>query len=220
MKKNIILVEIFAAVALLLLWGNSQNKNEREMVMEKTQNEFAEAYFSGGCFWCVEAVYESVKGVHEAISGYAGGTTKDPTYELVGSGETDHAETVKVLYDPSVISFKKLVEVFFGSHDPTTLNRQGPDTGTQYRSIAFYRNKEEKQVITQYIDSLTNGHIYDRPIVTEVLPLGLFYRAEEYHQNYEKNNPNSSYIRFVSMPRLNQFKKNNQDLLKDNEKEH
>lgn len=220
MKKKIIFVEIFAAIALLVLWGNSVDNKESETNMDTTQKEFSEAYFSGGCFWCVEAVYESVKGVHEAISGYAGGTTKDPTYELVGAGETDHAETVKVLYNPEIISFKQLVAVFFGSHDPTTLNRQGPDTGTQYRSIAFYSNEEEKKVITNYVDSLTNKKVYDQPIVTEVLPIGLFYRAEEYHQNYEKNNPTSSYIRFVSMPRLNRFKENNQDLLKENEKEH
>lgn len=199
--------------------GHTSDRDTTHIKENPTQQEpIAEAYFSGGCFWCVEAIYESVKGVKEAISGYSGGTTENPTYEMVGAGATDHAETVQVLYDPSIISFKQLVEVFFGSHDPTTLNRQGPDTGTQYRSIAFYSNLDEKNIITNYMDSLTKQKIYDQPIVTEVLPVGLFYKAEEYHQNYEENNPYNPYIRFVSQPRLNRFKENFNELLKeDNE---
>lgn len=196
-----------------ILWSNSNSK-----MKTVNQNE-AVAYFSGGCFWCVEAVYESVKGVNEAISGYAGGTDIDPTYELVGRGQSDHAETVEVRYNPSVISFAELVEIFFGSHDPTTLNRQGPDTGTQYRSIAFYSNQEEKNIIDTYIEQLTKEATYERPIVTEVKPIGVFYKAEEYHQDFESNNPYSPYIINVSKPRFDRFKKNYSKYIKGDHNE-
>ncbi|RKR12256.1 peptide-methionine (S)-S-oxide reductase [Maribacter vaceletii] len=180
-------------------------------------SDYETAYFASGCFWCVEAIFESVKGVKEVVSGYAGGKEKNPTYEDVGYGRTTHAETVEVFYDPKVISFTALVQVFFGSHDPTTLNRQGPDKGTQYRSIAFYKNEKEKEIITAYIAALKDQKVYDGlPITTEVTPFVKFYKAEEYHQDYEKRNPNNSYIKNVSIPRLNRFKKNFGDFLKDN----
>ena len=179
-------------------------------------SDYETAYFASGCFWCVEAIFESVKGVKEVVSGYSGGKEKNPTYEDVGYGKTTHAETVEVFYDPNVISFTALVQVFFGSHDPTTLNRQGPDKGTQYRSIAFYKNEKEKETITAYIAALKDQNVYDGlPITTEVTPFEKFYKAEEYHQNYEKRNPNNSYIRNVSIPRLNRFKKNFGDFLKE-----
>jgi peptide-methionine (S)-S-oxide reductase len=164
----------------------------------------------------VEAIFESVKGVKEVYSGYAGGTEKNPTYEEVSYGRTTHAEAVKVFYDPEVISFTQLVQVFFGSHDPTTLNRQGPDRGPQYRSIAFYKNDKEKKIIQDYMNKLETENVYgDRPIVTEVKAFDTFYMAEEYHQDYEKRNPNNSYIRNVSIPRLNRFKENFQSYLKE-----
>ncbi|CAN0602128.1 unnamed protein product, partial [Ectocarpus sp. 12 AP-2014] len=164
-----------------------------------------------------EAIFESVKGVKEVVSGYAGGEQKNPTYEEVGYGKTDHAEAVKVYYDPKVISFTQLVQVFFGSHDPTQLNRQGPDRGRQYRSIAFYKNEDEKKIIESYIQALVDNKVYDNdPITTEVTPYTVFYKAESYHQDYEKNNPNNSYIRNVSIPRLNRFKANFGDYLKEN----
>jgi peptide-methionine (S)-S-oxide reductase len=162
----------------------------------------------------VEAIFESVKGVKEAVSGYSGGKEEHPTYEDVSYGRTSHAETVEVYYDPEVISYLELVQVFFGSHDPTSLNRQGPDQGTQYRSIAFYKDQKEKQIVESYIRALEENKVYDRPIVTEVTKFDKFYKAEDYHQDYERNNPNNSYIRNVSVPRLNRFKQNFPEYLK------
>ena len=173
------------------------------------------AYFASGCFWCVEAVYESVKGVSEAYSGYAGGFTKNPNYNQIGTGKTGHAEAVEVIYDPEVVSFATLVQVFFGSHDPTTPNRQGPDRGSQYRSIAFYTSPEEQEIIIRYIELLQEKEIFNNEIVTEIKPLEKFYYAEEYHQNYERNNPNNPYVKQVSIPRLSKFQNAYPELLKE-----
>ena len=175
------------------------------------------AYFASGCFWCVEAIYESVKGVKEVVSGYAGGTEENPTYEQVGAGQTSHAESVEIYYDPEQISYFELVQVFFGSHDPTTLNRQGPDRGPQYRSIAFYKNEQERKIITDYIRALEEKKVYDAPIVTQVVPFTRFWKAEDYHQNYERNHPENPYVQNISIPRLNRFKKNFPELLKENQ---
>lgn len=180
------------------------------------QKDLAKAYFAAGCFWCVEAVFESVKGVHEVYSGYAGGETKNPNYNQIGTGRTGHAEAVEVHYDPKVVSFGTLVQVFFGSHDPTTPNRQGPDRGSQYRSIAFYQNSSEREMIQDYIALLEKEGIFSNAIVTEVEPLDKFYFAEEYHQDYEKRNPNNPYVRSVSIPRLRKFQKAYPELLKEN----
>ena len=180
------------------------------------QKDLAKAYFAAGCFWCVEAVFESVKGVHEVYSGYAGGETKNPNYNQIGTGRTGHAEAVEVHYDPKVVSFGTLVQVFFGSHDPTTSNRQGPDRGSQYRSIAFYQNSSEREMIQDYIALLEKKEIFTNAIVTEVEPLDKFYFAEEYHQDYEKRNPNNPYVRSVSIPRLRKFQKAYPELLKEN----
>lgn len=176
--------------------------------------KLAKAYFASGCFWCVEAIYESVIGVEEAISGYAGGNKKNPTYQEVGSGRTGHAETVEVYYDPEVVSFETLVTVFFGSHDPTTLNRQGPDRGTAYRSIAFYQNEAEQKIIEDYINLLKENKAFANPIVTEVKALDAFYPAEDYHQDYERNHPNQPYVRSVSIPRLKRFQAKYPELIK------
>jgi len=171
------------------------------------------AYFASGCFWCVEAIFESVAGVEEAVSGYAGGFTKDPTYRSIGTGKTGHSETVAVYYNPKKISFKTLVKVFFGSHDPTTKNGQHPDYGSQYRSIAFYTNNKEKELIDAYIKEL-NTTYYNGKIVTEVTEFVRFYQAEDYHQNYERLHPNNPYVKNVSVPRLLKFKKKFPRLLK------
>jgi len=171
------------------------------------------AYFASGCFWCVEAIFESLQGVEEAVSGYAGGHTENPTYEQTNTGRTGHAETVEVRYDPEQIEFPALVEVFFGSHDPTQANGQGPDIGSQYRSIAFYRNEREKRVIEQAIERL-NRTRYDGSIVTEVRELDAFWKAEPYHQNFKARHPNHPYIRAVSKPRLERFKAHFSELLK------
>lgn len=177
--------------------------------------QYETAYFASGCFWCVEAIFESVKGVKEAVSGYSGGPEENPTYEQVAYGRTGHAESVEVYYDPEEISFFQLVQVFFGSHDPTTLNRQGPDRGPQYRSIAFYKNEKEREIIESYIKALEENQVYDQPIVTQVVPFEVFYKAEEYHQDYERKNPKNSYIQNVSIPRLNRFKMNFSEFLKE-----
>ncbi|MCL6265296.1 peptide-methionine (S)-S-oxide reductase MsrA [Flagellimonas myxillae] len=188
---------------------------EVEPMKAQDLQNYETAYFASGCFWCVEAIFESVKGVAEVYSGYSGGPEKNPTYEQVAYGRTRHAEAVEVYYDPEVISFTELVQVFFGSHDPTSLNRQGPDKGPHYRSIAFYKTKEQKEIIKKYIDTLEDSKVYGRPIVTQVVAFKKFYKAEEYHQDYEKRNPNNSYIRNVSIPRLNRFKENFKSYLKE-----
>ena len=164
------------------------------------------AYFASGCFWCVEAIFESVKGVSEVYSGYSGGSTPDPTYEDVSNGRTEHAEAVEVYYDPKKITYVQLVEIFFGSHDPTTPDRQGPDRGAQYRSIAFYKDEGQKKIITDHIAQLEAAKIYEDPIVTQVVPFEKFYRAEDYHQDYEQKHPDNPYVQNVSIPRLNRFK--------------
>ena len=213
-------------IALLALSCQSKAKNtvnapgeasaelSEEVPVHADLQEYETAYFASGCFWCVEAIFESVKGVKEAVSGYAGGAEENPTYEQVSYGRTTHAEAVEVFYDPEKVSFFELVQVFFGSHDPTTLNRQGPDRGPQYRSIAFYKNEEERKIIEQYTKALEESGIYDRPIVTEIKPHTTFWKAEEYHQDYERKHPADSYIRNVSIPRLNRFKENFPDYLK------
>jgi peptide-methionine (S)-S-oxide reductase len=178
------------------------------------QERYQVAYFASGCFWCVEAVFEQVMGVHEAISGYAGGTTKNPTYNQVVTGRTGHAETTKIIYNKDIVSFETLVTVFFGSHDPTTHNRQGPDRGTHYRSIAFYKTAEEKEIIEKSIQQLTVAKRYPDPVVTEVKKFDVFYQAEDYHQDYEKNNPNNPYIKAVSKPRVSAFLQNFPELIK------
>jgi peptide-methionine (S)-S-oxide reductase len=177
------------------------------------KQEFSKAYFASGCFWCVESIYENLKGVINVDSGYSGGSTINPTYYQVISGNTGHAETIEVIYDSSIIDFKTLVNVFFGSHDPSTLNRQGPDIGTQYRSVAFYSSNEEKNIINNEIDRLLKNKVYKK-ITTEVIPFKKFYVAENYHQDYKKKNPNDLYIIKVSAPRINKFKINFKEILK------
>ena len=186
-----------------------------EPVEVAAQEGMKKAYFASGCFWCVEAIYESVEGVQEAISGYSGGHTKNPTYEESNTGKTGHAEAVEVIYDPEVVSFQTLVEVYFGSQDPTQVNGQGPDRGSQYRSIIFYQNEDQKNIIKEVKAKVAQN--YDEPIAAEILPFQKFWKAEDYHQNYEKNNPNDPYIRNVSIPRLNRFKEKFPELLKENQ---
>jgi len=176
--------------------------------------------FASGCFWCVEAVFESVEGVKEAVSGYAGGSAETANYPDVSAGRTEHAEAVEVFYDPDVISYETLLVVFFGSQDPTTLNQQGPDRGTQYRSTIFYKNEAEKQAAEKYIAELTANKVFKNPITTTLEPLVKFYDAEDYHQNYEIRNPNQPYVRGVSVPRLNKFKAKHPELLKRNSAKH
>jgi peptide-methionine (S)-S-oxide reductase len=170
------------------------------------KGETKTAYFASGCFWCTEAIFELIIGVKSAESGYTGGKTVKPTYEQVCSGKTGHAEAIKVVYYPATVSYEKLVRAFFESHDPSTLNQQGPDKGTQYRSAIFYQNETEKQLSLAYIKELKAKGTY-KSITTEVVPLSVFYPAEFYHQDYEKKNPNNGYIQAVSKPRMAAFKK-------------
>lgn len=186
---------------------NNANSSEMDQPLDSLQT----AYFASGCFWCVEAVFESVKGVQEAVSGYSGGASKNPTYEEICTGKSGHAESVKVYYDPSVVSYETLVDVFFNSHDPSTLNRQGPDSGTQYRSEIFYVTDAEKDIANQAIKVLKKE---GTKVTTKVSELDVFWDAEAYHQDYEKNHPNQSYIRSVSIPRLNAFKAKMPEVLK------
>ena len=164
------------------------------------------ATFGGGCFWCTEAVFSELQGVEKVESGYAGGSTLDPTYEQVCSGKTGHTEVVQITFNPRVISYKELLEIFFSIHDPTTLNRQGADVGTQYRSIILYHNDEQKGVAEQAIREIDSARIWKRPIVTQVRPLDVFYRAEDYHQQYFKQNPKQSYCQVVISPKVAKFR--------------
>lgn len=176
--------------------------------------ELDTATFASGCFWCVEAVFESLKGVKVAVSGYSGGRTANPTYEEVCSHTTGHTETVQVYYDPAMISYQTLLEVYFASQDPTQVNGQGPDHGDSYRSVIFYRNETERNLAEAYKKQLNDSGKYSKPIAVIIEPLKVFYMAEDYHQNYEKLHPENPYVRNVSVPRLNRMKKQFPQLLK------
>jgi len=156
----------------------------------------------GGCFWCTEAVFSVVKGVEKVESGYSGGTLADPTYEQVSTGRTGHAEVVQVTFDPKVISFKEILEIFFSTHDPTALNRQGPDVGPQYRSVILYHNEEQKTTALRVIKELSEEQIWDAPIVTKVEPFKAFYKAENYHKDYFKSHPEQAYCRLIIAPKI------------------
>jgi len=170
-------------------------------------SKVAKATFGGGCFWCTEAVFQQLKGVEKVVSGYSGGTVKNPTYKQVCTGETGHAEVIQVTYNPDVIPFESLLEVFFSTHDPTTLNRQGADIGTQYRSVIFYEDADQKRIAEEIIAKLNAAKIYSSPIVTQIAPLGDFYSAEDYHQNYFAENGAQPYCRAVIQPKVEKFRK-------------
>ncbi|MDG2331380.1 MAG: peptide-methionine (S)-S-oxide reductase MsrA [Flavobacteriales bacterium] len=191
--------------------GSCQSKKNQESTTKNSSELRSSnyAYFSSGCFWCVEAIFERVEGVTEAVSGYAGGTEKNPTYQNLGS----HAETVKVLYDSNIVDFPTLVKIYYGSQDPTTIG-QKPDFGSHYRSIIFYQNNIEKQFAENYKAMLDDSKKYDNPVITEVMAFEKFWKAEEYHQNYEKLHPNETYVKSVSIPRLQKFQRLFPKLLK------
>lgn len=165
------------------------------------------ATFGAGCFWCTEAVFLNVKGVSKVVSGYEGGKVKNPTYREVCTGETGHAEVTQITFDPSKVTFEELLEVFWNTHDPTTLNKQGADEGTQYRSVVFYHNEDQKKVAEAYKKQLEASNIYKSPIVTEITPASTFYAAEDYHQNYYELNPSQGYCQYVIRPKVEKFKK-------------
>ncbi len=165
------------------------------------------ATFGAGCFWCTEAVFQNVKGVSKVVSGYAGGKVKNPTYREICTGLTGHAEVTQITFDPSKVSFEELLEVFWNTHDPTTLNRQGADEGTQYRSVVFYHTDEQRKAAENYKSQLEASKVYQNPIVTEISPLPDYFPAENYHQNYFDLNPNQSYCQYVVRPKVEKFKK-------------
>jgi len=165
------------------------------------------ATLGGGCFWCTEAIFKSLKGVETVESGYSGGHTKNPTYQDVCTGETGHAEVIQIKFNPQIIGFGEILEVFFETHDPTSLNRQGADVGTQYRSAIFYHSPEQKQLAESYIAQLNKENVFGKPVVTEVTAFNHFYKAEAYHQNYFANNRTQGYCQFVIVPKLEKFRK-------------
>ncbi|MEM8966983.1 MAG: peptide-methionine (S)-S-oxide reductase MsrA [Bacteroidota bacterium] len=175
-----------------------------------------QATFGSGCFWCTEAVFQDVEGIESVVSGYSGGHIKNPAYREVCSGRTGHAEVVQITYDPAVISYDELLEIFWKTHDPTTLNRQGADVGTQYRSVVYYHDEEQKQLAEAYKQKLNESGAFTNPIVTEISPLDTFYPAEDYHQNYYKNNPEQGYCSFVIRPKVDKFKQVFSEKLKTN----
>lgn len=174
------------------------------------------ATLGSGCFWCTEAIFESVMGVIEVVCGYSGGITDNPTYQSVLTGETMHAECVQIKFDKTIISYDEILEIFWKTHDPTTPNRQGNDIGTQYRSIIFYHNQEQKQKAEHFKKLLEDNNIWNKPIVTEIVPFKKFYKAENYHQDYYRLNPNQSYCYYVINPKLEKFKETFKNKLKKN----
>ncbi len=200
-------------VSLILVACTSAAPKQEMTAVDITDQNLKRAYFASGCFWCVEAVYESVRGVKESISGYAGGHTPNPTYESSNTGRTGHAEAVEIIYDPNEISFADLVDVYFGSQDPLQVNGQGPDRGSQYRSIIFYQSPEELKIIQEKKAALEEK--LGKKLAADVMPFEKFWIAEDYHQNYERLHPNNPYIRSVSIPRLNRFKEKFPHLLKE-----
>ncbi len=213
------LITVFTLVFLFSCQNQAQD-NTKQLAVQTTepievplQNGLARAYFASGCFWCVEAVYESVKGVDEVINGYSGGHTNNPTYEASNTGKTGHAEAVEVIYNPELVNFSTLVDVYFGSQNPTQVNGQGPDRGSQYRSIIFYQNNEQKQIILKKKETLAKQ--LNAKIAAEVYPFLKFWVGEDYHQNYEKLHPENRYIQGVSIPRLKKFQAKFPNILKE-----
>ena len=202
----------------LLLWplllgacgpqdNNSKTSNDMAELNQHDMSLLETATFGGGCFWCTEAVFQEVKGVQSVVSGYSGGSVANPSYREVTSGSTGHAEVIQVKYDPEVVSYLQLLEIFFKTHDPTTLNRQGADVGTQYRSVIFYHNPRQKEMAERVKETLDSEKIWKDPIVTEITEFNEFYKAEDYHQNYFENNPNQAYCQFVIVPKLEKLEK-------------
>lgn len=203
MKSLIFLITV---LFFLTRSGNVASFSNKTIQVVKTEHVMDTATFGAGCFWCVEAVFQELKGVERVVSGYSGGRVKNPSYREVTTGRTGHAEVVQITYDPSVIGYDELLEVFWSVHDPTTLNRQGADVGSQYRSVVFWHNEEQRKMAEWYREKLDRSGAFSKPIVTEISPYTEFYPAEEYHQEYFLNNPNQPYCRIVIRPKMEKFR--------------
>jgi peptide-methionine (S)-S-oxide reductase len=207
MQRAILLSVLSLAMTALAV----DNKAFPDPALDQSKPEAGKrqkAVLAGGCFWCTEAVFEAVKGVDKVVSGYSGGQASDAIYKVVADGRTEHAEVIEITYDPSAVTFGQLLKVFFSvAHDPTTLNRQGPDWGKQYRSAIFYANDEQKKIAEAYIAQLHEAKLFGKPIVTQIVPLKAFYRAEEYHQDFVRNNPMYGYVVVNALPKLDKLKK-------------
>lgn len=215
MKKLPVLFFLFFMMIALFSCGQQVKKSEHKKP-EKDLSKYNKATFASGCFWCVEAVFESVKGVEEVVSGYAGGKQPNPTYEQVSAHTTAHAETIQVYYDSSVVSYVTLLKVYFASQDPTQVNGQGPDHGASYRSIIFYGTPAEKMQAEKYIAEIQKN--YSSPIAAQIVPFEKFWQAEDYHQDYIEHNPDVPYVRMESIPRIRRFQKQYPELLKPDHK--
>ena len=209
---------ILSAIGIFLIGCQSKSQNvvvpKAETKKELTKNNMEVATFAGGCFWCTEAVFLELKGVQSVVSGYIGGTVENPTYEQICTGRTGHAEAIQISFDPKIISFGELLEIFFATHDPTTLNQQGADRGTQYRSEVFYNNQNQKEITLAYIALMTKEKTFDNAIVTAVSAAPKFYEAENYHQNYYNQNKQQSYCHYVITPKVDKVRKSFSQKLK------
>ena len=217
MKTIFVKIATLIIISLALTAGYIETKPETQKKvndkMEQNTN-LEKATFGEGCFWCSQAIFERVKGVKSVYAGYSGGTTDDPSYEEVCTGNTGYAEVVQITFDPKVVSYDELLKIFWKTHDPTTLNRQGNDIGTQYRSVIFYHNKEQKEKAEHYKEALNKSGAYSNPIVTKIVPFKKFYKAEEYHQDYFAKNPTQGYCSLVIAPKVEKFEEVFKDKLK------
>ncbi len=207
MRKYLLLILLGLALATL-------NAQKGTLKKQKMTKKIEIATLANGCFWCTEAIFQRLKGVKKVTAGYTGGTTKNPSYHQVTTGKTGHAEAIQIKFDSNIISYQEILEVFFSTHNPTTLNRQGYDVGSQYRSAIFYHSEAQKQIAEDFIKVLTDAHVFDKPIVTEVQSFDVFYTAEEYHQNYYNNNKTQGYCVAVINPKLEKFLKKFKSKLK------
>ncbi len=210
-RKKILIVTVFV-FSIVNINGQSAITKKSNM-----SNKLEIATLANGCFWCTEAIFQRLNGVESVISGYSGGTIKNPSYREITTGYTGHAEVIQIEFDPSVITFQEILDVFFSTHDPTTLNRQGNDVGTQYRSAIFYHSLPQKEISNKFIRALLEANVYDRPIVTEITSFDVFYKAENYHQNYYNNNKTQGYCQAIINPKLEKFIKKYKSKLKKQE---
>lgn len=214
MITQVFLGLLLGSMALSGALKDSINMNESKDQVVAFSWEKEVVTLGGGCFWCIESIFEELEGVEQAESGYSGGWVDGPTYQQVCTGKTGHAEVIQVTFYPKAISLKEILKIFFTVHDPTTLNRQGPDVGTQYRSVIFYRSNEQKAVAEQVIQEIQTEKLWSDPIVTEIVPFKVFYKAEDFHQEYYKLNPGQAYCRFIIAPKVKKFREHYRDKLK------